>query len=323
MHGAGNDYVYIDCFKNVVEQPEKLAVEISDRHFGVGSDGLVLILPSEIADCKMRIFNADGSEAKMCGNAIRCVGKYLYENYYSRHRHSELVSESLKNQAIAGLSLRATTRNRNDKIEQNILKVETLSGIKTLEIFTNRHSELVSESPKNQAIAGQARNDEIEVKVDMGKADFTAKNIPIICNSDTCINQPLEIDGKEFLITAVSIGNPHCVVFCKSVDEIPLEMLGTKFEHNAIFPERVNTEFVQIIDNQTIKMRVWESGSGETMACGTGACASVAAAIKNNLLNFDTEICVQLKGGELFINCKPDYQIFMRGNAVEVFRGEF
>jgi len=117
MHGAGNDYVYIDCFKNVVEQPEKLAVEISDRHFGVGSDGLVLILPSEIADCKMRIFNADGSEAKMCGNAIRCVGKYLYENYYSRHRHSELVSESLKNQAIAGLSLRATTRNRNDKIK--------------------------------------------------------------------------------------------------------------------------------------------------------------------------------------------------------------
>jgi len=328
MHGAGNDYVYIDCFKNVVEQPEKLAVEISDRHFGVGSDGLVLILPSEIADCKMRIFNADGSEAKMCGNAIRCVGKYFYENYYSRHRHSELVSESPKNQEIAGQA-------RNDKMGQNILKVDTLSGVKTLEIFVSRkerkgftqRTQSINNQTNNSASSALAlrplRENEVEVKVDMGKADFTAKNIPIICNSDTCINQPLEIDGKEFLITAVSIGNPHCVVFCENVDEIPLETLGTKFEHNAIFPERVNTEFVQIIDNQTIKMRVWESGSGETMACGTGACASVAAAIKNNLLNFDTEICVKLKGGELFINCKPDYQIFMSGNAVEVFRGEF
>ena len=271
MHGAGNDYIFVDCFKNAVEQPEKLAVNISDRHFGVGSDGLVLILPSEIADCKMRIFNADGSEAKMCGNAIRCVGKYFYEN--------------IDNQ-------------------KDIIKIDTLSGIKILELFV-----------ENKIVN--------EVRVDMGKADFTAKNIPIICNSDTYINSQIEIDGKEFIITAVSIGNPHAVVFCENVDEIPLAMLGSKFEHHAIFPERVNTEFVQIVDNQTIKMRVWESGSGETMACGTGACASAAAAIKNNLLNFDTEICVQLKGGEIFINCKKDYNIFMRGNAVEVFRGIF
>ena len=271
MHGAGNDYIFVDCFKNAVEQPEKLAVNISDRHFGVGSDGLVLILPSEIADCKMRIFNADGSEAKMCGNAIRCVGKYFYEN--------------IDNQ-------------------KDIIKIDTLSGIKILELFV-----------ENKIVN--------EVRVDMGKADFTAKNIPIICKSDTYINSPIEIDGKEFIITAVSIGNPHAVVFCENVDEIPLAMLGSKFEHHAIFPERVNTEFVQIVDNQTIKMRVWESGSGETMACGTGACASAAAAIKNNLLNFDTEICVQLKGGEIFINCKKDYNIFMRGNAVEVFRGIF
>ena len=323
MHGAGNDYVFVDCFKNAVKQPEKLAVDISDRHFGVGSDGLVLILPSEIANCKMRIFNADGSEAKMCGNAIRCVGKYFFENYFSHNCHSELVSESLKNQAIAGQA-------RNDEVKKNIIKVDTLSGIKILEILTNCHCGLDPQSPKSQTIAvpvttcrDKLRNDEVEVKVDMGKADFTAKNIPIIWNSDTCINQPLEIEGEEYKITAVSIGNPHCVVFCEDVDKIPLETIGTKFEHHAIFPERVNTEFVQIIDNKTIKMRVWESGSGETMACGTGACASVAAAIKNNLLNFDTEICVQLKGGDIFITCKPDYQVFMRGNAVEVFRGEF
>ena len=297
MHGAGNDYVFVDCFKNAVEQPEKLAVAISDRHFGVGSDGLVLILPSEVADCKMRIFNADGSEAKMCGNAIRCVGKYFFENYFSRH---------------CGLDPQSSE-----------IKVDTLSGIKILEIFPHCHCGLDPQSPKNQTIAGQARNDEVEVKVDMGKADFTAKNIPMIWHSDTCINQSLEIDGQEFFITAVSVGNPHCVVFCENIDDIPLETIGTKFEHNAIFPERVNTEFVQIIDNQTIKMRVWESGSGETMACGTGACASAVAAIKNNLLDFDTEICVQLRGGEIFITCKPDYQVFMRGNAVEVFRGNF
>ena len=271
MHGAGNDYIFVDCFKNVVEQPEKLAVAISDRHFGVGSDGLVLILPSEIADCKMRIFNADGSEAKMCGNAIRCVGKYFFENI-NNHK--------------------------------NILKVETLSGIKILEIFT-----------ENSIVN--------EVKVDMDKADFVAKNIPMIWNLDSCINQPLEIYEKEFMITAVSVGNPHCVVFCENVDEIPLETLGSKFEHNKIFPEKVNTEFIQIVDNQTIKMRVWESGSGETLACGTGACAAVAAAVKNALLPINTEICVQLRGGELFIACKPDYQMFMRGNAVEVFRGSY
>ena len=278
MHGAGNDYVFVDCFKNVVEQPEKLSIAISDRHFGVGSDGLVLILPSEIADCKMRIFNADGSEAKMCGNAIRCVGKYFYENHFPCH---------------CGLDQQSPK-----------ITVETLSGIKTLEIC-------------------HLRENKAEVKVDMGKADFVAKNIPMIWNSDVCINKPLEIDGKEFMITAVSVGNPHCVVFCDNADEIPLETLGIKFEYNKIFPERVNTEFIQIIDNQIIKMRVWESGSGETMACGTGACASVAAAVKNGLLPIDTEICVQLRGGELFITCKPDYQMFMRGNAVEVFRGSY
>jgi len=274
MHGAGNDYIFVDCFENVVEQPEKLAVKISDRHFGVGSDGLVLILPSKIADCKMRIFNSDGSEAKMCGNAIRCVGKYFFENI-------------------------------TDK--KNIIKIETLSGIKTLELFANA---------KNNHIIS-------EVKVDMGKADFTAKNIPMLCDTDTYINSPLKIDDEEYKITAVSIGNPHCVVFCENIDAIPLETLGTKFEHHPIFPDRVNTEFVQIIDNQEIKMCVWECGSGETMACGTGACASVAAAIKNNLLSFDTEICVKLKGGELNITCRPDYQIFMCGNAVEICRGIF
>ncbi|MDR0830258.1 MAG: diaminopimelate epimerase [Prevotellaceae bacterium] len=297
MHGAGNDYIFVDCFKNVVEQPEKLAVEISDRHFGVGSDGLVLILPSDIASCKMRIFNADGSEAKMCGNAIRCVGKYFYENY-PQHRWR-------------GLAVRADNIQDTDyksapikPASANTLTIETISGIKTLELFVENN--LVN-----------------EVLVDMGKADFTAQNIPIICNSSTYINSPIKIDGREFLITAVSMGNPHAVVFCGNVDEIPLETLGTKFEHHEIFPERVNTEFVQIINKKTLKMRVWERGSGETMACGTGTCASVAAAVKNNLLDPETEICVKLKGGELFITCKNDYQIFMRGNAVEVFCGEY
>jgi diaminopimelate epimerase len=270
MHGAGNDYAFVDCFKHSAENPNELAVKISDRHFGVGADGLVLILPSKVADCRMRMFNADGSEGKMCGNAVRCVGKYFYENY----------------------------------LQKNILKIETLSGIKTLEIFTENN--LVK-----------------EVKVDMGKADFSAKNIPIAVKSDTYINSPLKIDGEILNITAVSMGNPHCVVFCENVDNVPLGTIGTKFEHHPIFPERVNTEFVQIIDNHTIKMRVWERGSGETLACGTGACASVAAGVKNGLLKPDIEICVCVKGGKLYITCTNDFQVFMKGNAVEVFRGEF
>jgi diaminopimelate epimerase len=290
MHGAGNDYIFVDCFKNVVKKPENLAAIISNRHFGVGADGLVLILPSVVADCKMRIFNADGSEAEMCGNAVRCIGKYFYENIDNK---------------------------------QDTIKIETNSGIKTLELVV-----------KNGVVN--------EVKVDMGKADFCAKNIPILTNFDTYINMPVVIFRETknplsksdcppnaqnneiiFNITAVSMGNPHAVVFCKNVDNIPLATIGTKFEHHALFPERVNTEFVQIVDKRTIKMRVWERGSGETMACGTGACASVAAAIKNNLLDINTEICVKVKGGELFITCLPDCQIYMHGNTVEVFRGEF
>jgi diaminopimelate epimerase len=270
MHGAGNDYVFVDCLTNVVENPSEVAAKISDRHFGIGSDGLVLILPSQIADCRMQMFNSDGSQGKMCGNAIRCVGKYFYENY----------------------------------LQQDVLKVETLSGIRTLEIL--------------------ARNSVVnEVRVDMGFADFASKNIPINTKSTTYINSPLEVDGEIHNITAVSMGNPHCVVFCKDVDEIPLETIGTKFEHHSIFPESVNTEFVQIIDNKAIKMRVWERGSGETLACGTGACASVAAAVKNGLLKPNVEVCVCLKGGKLYVRCNNDYQIFMKGNAVEVFRGEF
>ncbi|MDR3327404.1 MAG: diaminopimelate epimerase [Prevotellaceae bacterium] len=270
MHGAGNDYVFVDCLTNMIENPSEFAVNISDRHFGVGSDGLVLILPSQIADCRMQMFNSDGSQGRMCGNAIRCVGKYFYENY----------------------------------LQQDVLKIETLSGIRTLEIF--------------------ARNNIVtEVRVDMGFANFSSKNIPIDTKSATCINLPLEIEDKIYHITAVSMGNPHCVVFCRNVDEVPLATIGTKFEHHSIFPENVNTEFVQIIDSQTIKMRVWERGSGETLACGTGACAAIAAAVKNGLLKPNTEVCVCLKGGKLYVRCNDDYQIFMKGDAVEVFRGEF
>ncbi|MDR1543083.1 MAG: diaminopimelate epimerase [Prevotellaceae bacterium] len=296
MHGAGNDYIYVDCFKNEVEKPAETAIQISDRHFGVGADGLVLILPSEIADCKMRIFNADGSEAQMCGNAIRCVGKYLYETGIVPHCHCGLDQQS------------------------NVLQVETLSGIKTLKIVVSPSlSRCAPSEIKTQTIENKVEC----VEVAMGKADFTAKNVPILVKSDTYINMPLDIDGEKYNITAVSTGNPHCVVFCENIDEIPIEIVGKKFEHHAFFSERVNTEFVQIIDKQTVKMRVWERGSGETMACGTGACASVAAAVKNSLLDFDTEICVKVLGGELFITCKNNFEMIMKGNAVEVFRGTF
>ena len=271
MHGCGNDYIYFNCFETPVEDPEELSVRISDRHFGVGGDGIVLICPSDKADAKMRMFNIDGSEGKMCGNAIRCVGKYLYDNGIKRC---------------------------------NPLKIDTLSGIKTL----------------NLNIGADGKVD--SVRVDMGKAILKPEEIPVKLDGETVVARPMTIDGKEYKITCVSMGNPHCVVFTDTdVSELPLEEIGPKFEFDPLFPERVNTEFINVIDKNTLKMRVWERGSGETLACGTGACASVVAACLNGFCEKDTDITVRLVGGELVIRY-TDEAVTMTGPATVAFTGE-
>ena len=271
MHGCGNDYIYFNCFETPVEHPEALAVRISDRHFGVGGDGIVLICPSDKADAKMRMFNIDGSEGKMCGNAIRCVGKYLYDNGIKR---------------------------------RNPLTIDTLSGIKTLRLNSGADGKVDS------------------VQVDMGKAILKPEEIPVKLDGETIASRPVTIGGKEYKITCVSMGNPHCVVFTDSdVAELPLEKIGPKFEFDPLFPERVNTEFINVIDKNTLKMRVWERGSGETLACGTGACASVVAACLNGFCEKNTDVTVRLVGGELVIRY-TDQAVTMTGPATVAFTGE-
>lgn len=268
MQGIGNDYIYVNCFTEKVENPSVLSVKLSNRYFGVGSDGLILIEPSEIADCKMDMYNADGSRGMMCGNGIRCVGKYMYERGIAK---------------------------------KDVMTVETLSGVKTLYLD----------------ISG-GKVDSIEVN--MGKPEIRADKIPVIFNKAQVINEPVAIGGNEYKITCVSMGNPHCVIFTNDVDKINLEKTGPKFENNSIFPAKVNTEFVQIIGCSEVKMRVWERGSGETLACGTGACACAAACI----LNKKTSRCVKvhLKGGDLTIRWdEKSGNIFMRGPAEFVFDG--
>ena len=269
MHGIGNDYVYINCFEQSVRNPAELAVKMSPRRFSVGADGVILICPSNVADAKMRMFNLDGSEGKMCGNGIRCVGKFIYDN---------------------GIA------------HKSKLTVETLSGIKTLEITD---------------VNGKAAS----VTVDMGYAEFTPAKIPVISDCDAVIDKPIIVQGKQYNITAVSMGNPHAVVFCDEIDSLNLEAIGPEFEHHKMFPQRVNTEFIRVIDDSTLQMRVWERGSGETFACGTGACAAVAAAVVNGHCKRDTEITVHLAGGDLFITYMCDGTVFMRGGAEKVFDG--
>ncbi len=269
MQGAGNDYIYVDCFDLEIPDPGKLSEKISDRHFGIGGDGLVLILPSEKADAKMRMFNADGSEGKMCGNAIRCVGKYLYE--------------------IRG-------------IKRKVISVETLSGIKTLYI-----------SEEN----GKVKS----VSVDMGKAVLDPKKIPVLAEGESVINRPLLVCGKQVSITCVSMGNPHCVTFDYDPDALDIEKVGKEFENNPLFPERVNTEFIKVIAPRTVKMRVWERGSGETLACGTGACAAVVAAVLNGYCPMGENVKVILPGGELYIVYKADCGVTLTGGAEFVFKG--
>ena len=270
MQGIGNDYIYINCFEETVTDPCKLSKRISDRHFGIGSDGLILILPSDVADFKMDMYNSDGSQGKMCGNGIRCVGKYVYDNKMTNKTN---------------------------------ITIETLSGIKNLELF------------------GDGKEIKM-VKVDMGKPILKPYLIPVNINGEKAINQPIEVDGKIYRMTCVSMGNPHAVVFVDDVDLIDIEKIGPLFEHHPLFPDMVNTEFVEPIDKNTIKMRVWERGAGETLACGTGACAAAVASILNKKCSGEGQVTVKLRGGDLYIlwDRKND-EVFMTGPAERVFDG--
>lgn len=270
MQGIGNDYVYVNCFEETVDDPERVSEIISDRHFGIGADGLVLIMPSDKADFRMRMFNADGSEGNMCGNATRCIGKYVYDNRLT------------------------------DKTD---ITLETKSGVKKLKLF-----------PED----GKVKT----VLVDMGKAELAPEKIPMLAEGESFINKPITVDGETVNITAVSMGNPHAVTYVEDVDSLELEKIGPAYENNPLFPERVNTEFVQILDEKNIKMRVWERGSGETWACGTGACAVTAASALNGFCHKDEEITLHLKGGKLYITYQSDGTVLMRGPAETVFTGE-
>ncbi|MDL2220044.1 carbamoyl-phosphate synthase large subunit [Eubacteriales bacterium OttesenSCG-928-N14] len=268
MQGCGNDYIYFDCLEELIASPESLSVTLSDRHFGIGGDGVVMICPSDVADARMRMFNRDGSEGLMCGNAIRCVGKYLYDN---------------------GI------------VQNKDITIDTLSGIKALHLFTH--------------------NNKVEsARVDMGKAELAPQLIPVNLDGESVINRKVKIAGGEYPITCVSMGNPHCVLFTDGIDMLNLEKIGPKFENDSLFPQRVNTEFVEVIDAHTLRMRVWERGSGETMACGTGACAAAVAAVLNGISPKGEDIRVMLKGGDLIINY-TDETVYMTGNAQTVFEG--
>ena len=273
MHGLGNDYVYINCIngcnEKIVKNPSAVARYISDRHFGVGSDGIVLIMPSSMADFRMRMFNSDGSEAEMCGNAIRCVGKYLYDN---------------------GLT------------DKTVVSIETLAGIKVLDMVV-----------ENKKV--------VLVTVDMGEPILLPRDIPINSEKSKFISEPVEIDGKNYKVTGVSVGNPHAITYVDDVDNFPLEVVGPKMETYKLYPRKINSEFVQVIDRQTLKMRVWERGAGETMACGTGASAVLVATVLNNLS--ERKATVKLLGGDLLIEWKEkDNHIYMTGPATIVFEGQ-
>ena len=268
MHGLGNDYVYVNCFEEKIDNPPAVARFVSDRHFGIGSDGLIMINPSKVADFEMEMYNADGSRGEMCGNGIRCVAKYVYDY---------------------GLT---------DKTQ---ISVETLGGIKYLDLTVEDGKVTL-------------------VKVDMGKPELKAELIPIVSDNEQVLDEPIEVDGKEYRMTGVSMGNPHTVIYVDDVKNLDLETIGPKFENHEKFPKRINTEFVRCIDRHTVEMRVWERGSGETLACGTGACAVAVASILNNLT--DTQVTVKLLGGDLQIEWdKEKDRVFMTGPAKVVFDG--
>ena len=269
IHGIGNDYVYVNCFQEKVDNPSEVAKFVSDRHFGVGSDGLILIKPSQIADCEMDMYNLDGSQGAMCGNGIRCVAKYVYDY---------------------GI------------VPKTTLRIATKSGIKELN--------LTVENGKVSL-----------VRVNMGSPILEASKIPVVSDQSQAVNQPIKVNGHTYYFTGVSMGNPHAVVYLDDVDNLDIEKIGPAFEKHPVFPDRVNTEFVKVIDRKTLKMRVWERGSGETLACGTGACAVAVSSILNNLT--EEEVTVKLLGGDLKIHWdRLENLVYMTGPATTVFDGE-
>ncbi|MFV0527824.1 MAG: diaminopimelate epimerase [Lachnospiraceae bacterium] len=271
MHGIGNDYVYVDCARETVTDPVAAAIKVSDRHFGIGSDGLILIKPvtDDVADFEMVMYNADGSKSNMCGNGIRCVAKFVYDK---------------------GLT------------QQTELRILTGDGVKTLELTVQ----------DGQVAA---------VRVNMGTPQLQAEKIPIVSENEQVLGQPITIDGTVYSMTGVSMGNPHAVVFVDDVEAVRIEKTGPLFEFDKAFPERVNAEFVKVLDDHTLQMRVWERGTGETLACGTGACAAAVAAILNGYTK--EEVTVRLLGGDLNIvwDRKAD-NVYMTGSATTVFEGE-
>lgn len=269
MQGLGNDYVYVNCFEEKIENPSEVAIKVSNRNFGVGSDGLIMINPSEVADFEMEMYNADGSRGEMCGNGIRCVGKYVYDY---------------------GLT------------DKTSISVETLGGIKYLD-FTVEDGKVKL------------------VRVDMGSPELVPENIPIVAEGDSVIDAPIIVDGVEYRMTGVSMGNPHTVVYIDDVQGLEIEKIGPKFENHKRFPNRINTEFARVIDRKTVEMRVWERGSGETLACGTGACAVAVASILNGLT--ENQVTVKLLGGDLLIEWDRDVnKVYMTGPAEVSFEGE-
>ncbi len=269
MHGLGNDYVYVNCFAEKVEDPVALARFVSERHFGVGSDGLILIGPSETADFKMSMYNADGSQAEMCGNGIRCVAKYVYDY---------------------GLT------------DQTEVSIETLAGIKKLKLTVEDGKVAL-------------------VRVNMGQPELDPSKIPVKAKENPAVDVPIEVRGRTYRMTCVSMGNPHAVLFVKNVKDLDLESIGPEFENHTAFPRRINTEFVEIEDRKHVRMRVWERGSGETLACGTGACATAVACVLNGLT--DEEVTVHLLGGDLQIHWdRNENLVYMTGPATVVFDGE-
>lgn len=267
MHGCGNDYIYMDCTKAPLADPNGTAKRLSDRHFGIGSDGLILICPSDVADFRMAMYNADGSEGAMCGNGIRCVAKFCYDKGLTNQTH---------------------------------LAIETKAGIKYLDLTV-----------ENGAVT--------KVKVDMGAPVTAADQIPVVGFGAEVIGQPVSVGGQDWTMTCVSMGNPHAVVWCDDVAGLDIEAIGPQFEHHPMFPDRVNTEFAQVLDRHNVQMRVWERGSGETWACGTGACATAVACYRNGLT--DRKVTIHLLGGDLEIEVTPD-TVLMTGPATTVFEGE-
>lgn len=270
MHGIGNDYVYVDCTKKELKKPEEIAKLVSDRHFGIGSDGLILIKRSEVADFYMDMYNADGSKGEMCGNGIRCVAKYVYDY---------------------GLT------------DKTALTIETLAGIKELVLTI-----------EDKKVA--------KVRVNMGAPILAPEKIPVLAKKEPVVKEPIAVDGREWEMTCVSVGNPHAIVFLEEpVSTFPIEKVGPSFEHHKRFPNRINTEFVEVVSRDRIKMRVWERGANETFACGTGACASVVASVLNGYCN--KTVTVELLGGELEIQWNDaDNCVYMTGSATTVFDGQ-